>query len=94
MTFMTEASGSGGVGAGMPSLSSRYFSAGPVTGAAFTLEDSPWRAKEKGGLAVSETVLCEDREVTSHLVSLLKKNLVLIGGSLLCSVVLGFCHTT
>lgn len=68
MTFMTAASGS--VGAGVPSLSSGYFSAGPVTGAAFTLEDSLGRAKEKGGLAVSETVLCEDREVTSHLLSL------------------------
>lgn len=66
---MTEASGSGGVRAGVPSLSSGHISAGPVTGAVFTLEDSPWRAK-KGGLAVSGTVLCEDREVTSHLLSL------------------------
>ena len=53
MTFMTEASEHAGVGAGVPRLSSGYFSAGPVTGAAFTLEDSPWRAKEKGGFAVS-----------------------------------------
>ena len=66
---MTEASGSVGVGAGVPSLSSGHISAGPVTGAAFMLEDSPWRAK-KGGLAVSGTALCDDREVTSHLLSL------------------------